>query len=60
VYAGHYTPQPQSGCSLQGASGTRLRRLSLSGSPKRGEIIFSKFNFAKQKKFCKLKNKKLF
>jgi len=34
--------------------------LSLSGSPQRGEKVFSKFNFAKQKKFCnkKIKNKK--
>jgi len=42
--------------TLQGASGTRLRRLSLSGSPQRGEIIFqnlilqSKRNFAKKLK----------
>jgi hypothetical protein len=55
VYAGYYTPRAESPLNDSGSC-HRLRRLSLSGSPQRGEIIFqnlilqSKRNFAKKLK----------
>jgi len=42
---------------MQGASGTRLRRLSLSGSPQRGERFSSKIE-VRSTRFLEKENKK--